>query len=230
MKNHRNFIFKWLLPMALMAIGLITIKTCNGYRNTITEKELMLKALNDSIQYFKDKDGLNKARISILETSNLEYFTSLNIRDQEIKNLQNLVTKNKKNLKSATIIKTITKIDTIVKEVKVKADDNIREAFYDLNGWVYGSITSYRDSTGISIKIKNDLSIMHKKDRKGSYVEVFDKNPYTTTEAIRSYYKTDKLTKKSNWSLGINASYGVNYKGEFIPYIGIGINRNLINF
>lgn len=230
MKNHRNVIFKWLLLIALVVIGLITIKTCNGYKDTLNERELMVKALNDSIQYFKDKDGLNKARISVLETSNLEYFTSLSIKDQEIKNLQNLVSKNKKNLESATIIKTITKIDTIIKEVKVKADDNIREAFYDLNGWAYGSIISYRDSTGISINIKNDLSIVHKKDKKGSYVEVFDKNPYTTTEAIRSYYKLNKPTKKSNWSLGINASYGVNYKGEFMPYIGVGINRNLINF
>lgn len=229
MKNHRNIIFKWLLPIVLIVIGLITIKNCNGYRNTITERELMVKALNDSIQYFKDKDGLNKARISVLETSNLEYFTSLNIRDQEIKNLQNLVAKNKKNLKSATTVITETKIDTVITVVE-KFTDDIRKSRFDFDGWVYGEILSFPDSIGIDLRIKNDLSIVHKKDKKGSYVEVFDKNPYTTTKSIRSYYKTDKSTKNSKWSLGINASYGVNYKGEFMPYIGVGINRNLINF
>lgn len=229
MKNHRNVIFKWLLLIALVVIGLITIKTCNGYKDTLNERELLVKSLNDSIQYFKDKDGLNKARISVLETSNLEYFTSLELRDQEIKNLQNLVSKNRKNLKSATIIKTETKIDTIIKVVE-KLTDDVRKSRFNFDDWVYGEILSFPDSIGIDLRIKNNLSIVHKKDKKGSYVEVFDKNPYTITKSIRSYYKLDKSMKKSNWSLGINASYGVNYKGEFMPYIGLGINRDLISF
>ncbi|CEN52132.1 conserved hypothetical protein [Capnocytophaga canimorsus] len=60
---------------------------------------------------------------------------------------------------------------------------------------------------------------------------MFDKNPYTTTEAIRSYYKlNNKKPIIKRWGVGPNLSYGINYKGDFLPYVGIGIQYNLIHF
>ncbi|ATA90846.1 hypothetical protein CGC56_00830 [Capnocytophaga canimorsus] len=201
---------------------LLSYRSCSEYKEKYETNSVQIKTLQDLLK--AKKESLSENQTTILVEKDTFEIQSLN---KEIEHLQALV----KKLQSIQKPKIITKVDTIIKEVIIKADDNIREAFYDFNGWAYGSIISYRDSTGISINIKNDLSIVHKKDKKGSYVEVFDKNPYTTTEAIRSYYKlNNKKPIIKRWGVGPNLSYGINYKGDFLPYVGIGIQYNLIHF
>ena len=123
MKNKNLFI--WLLIITITIIIIFNIKSCN---NTIKNNRL-IESLNDSISYYKDKNGILHSKISVIEVERMKDFTKLNLTNKELKELQELV-KKYKNVKSATIIKTETKV--VEKIVNKIPDDllTIKHKFY----------------------------------------------------------------------------------------------------
>ena len=184
-----------------------------------------LESLTDSIKYYKDNYNVLHSRISIIEADN---FTKIKSKDKDIQELQELV-KKYKNIQAATVIKTETKV--VEKIVNKPIFDTIsRETAYyskfDLDGFVWGEIIAKKDSTDLILNIRNDFNIVSHYDKGKLVLDVSDKNPYTVTKSQRSYIN---LPKQKKWGLGINAGYGVSKSG-LSPYIGLGVNYNLINF
>lgn len=184
-----------------------------------------LESLTDSIKYYKDNYNVLHSRISIIEADN---FTKIKSKDKDIQELQELV-KKYKNVQAATVIKTETKV--VEKIVNKPIFDTIsRETAYyskfDLDGFVWGEIIAKKDSTDLILNIRNDFNIVSHYDKGKLVLDVSDKNPYSVTKSQRSYIN---LPKQKRWGLGINAGYGVSKSG-LSPYIGLGINYNLINF
>lgn len=184
-----------------------------------------LEALNDSIKYYRDNYNVLHSRISIIETDN---FTKIKSKDKDIQELQELV-KKYKNVQAATVIKTETKV--VEKIVNKPIFDTVsRETAYyskfDLDGFVWGEIIAKKDSTDLILNIRNDFNIVSHYDKGKLVLDVSDKNPYSITKSQRSYIN---LPKQKRWGLGINAGYGVSKSG-LSPYIGLGVNYNLINF
>lgn len=184
-----------------------------------------LESLTDSIKYYKDNYNVLHSRISIIEADN---FTKIKNKDKDIQELQELV-KKYKNVQAATVIKTETKV--VEKIVNKPIFDTIsRETAYyskfDLDGFVWGEIIAKKDSTDLILNIRNDFNIVSHYDKGKLVLDVSDKNPYSITKSQRSYIN---LPKQKRWGLGINAGYGVSKSG-LSPYIGLGVNYNLINF
>ena len=190
---------------------MFNIKSCN---DTIKNNKL-IESLNDSISYYKDKNGILHSKISVIEVERMKDFTKLNLTNKELKELQELV-KKYKNVKSATIIKTETKIvEKIVNKTVLDTISNtpIYKSNFNLKGY-------------IKISIKNDFNIVTYKEKGKLILDVSDKNPYSVTKAQRNYIN---IPKQKRCGLGINAGYGINNNG-LSPYIGLGINYNLFNF
>ena len=221
----KNIKFLDIICIALIIIFIIfAFKRC---KNDIREFSNIdkLESLTDSIKYYKDNYNVLHSRISIIEADN---FTKIKSKDKDIQELQELV-KKYKNVQAATVIKTETKV--VEKIVNKPIFDTVsRETAYyskfDLDGFVWGEIIAKKDSTDLILNIRNDFNIVSHYDKGKLVLDVSDKNPYSITKSQRSYIN---LPKQKRWGLGINAGYGVSKSG-LSPYIGLGVNYNLINF
>lgn len=216
-------IFSWLVLIFIIIIIIFCVKACNN--NIRKENSKLIESLNDSISYYKDVEGVLHSKISVIED---DYFLKLKLKDKEIVELQSLV-KKYKNVKSATIIKTETKIvEKIVNKTILDTISNtpIYESSFNLKGYIWGDIVAKKDTTDIKINIKNDFSIVTYKEKNKLILDVSDKNPYSITKSQRSYIN---LPKQKKFGLGVNVGYGISKSG-LSPYIGLGVNYNLINF
>ena len=202
---------------------MFNIKSCNN----IIKNNRLIESLNDSISYYKDRNGILHSKISVMETERMKDFTKLNLTNKELKELQELV-KKYKNVKSATIIKTETKvIEKIVNKTILDTISNtpIYESNFNLKGYIWGDIVAKKDTTDIKISVKNDFSIVTYREKGKLILDVSDKNPYSITKSQRSYIN---IPKQKRWGIGINAGYGISNSG-LSPYIGLGINYSILN-
>lgn len=218
---------KFLDIIYIVLIIIFVIFALKRCKNDIIEFSNIdkLETLTDSIKYYKDNYNVLHSRISIIEADN---FTKIKSKDKDIQELQELV-KKYKNVQAATVIKTETKV--VEKIVNKPIFDTIsrEKAYYskfDLDGFVWGEIIAKKDSTDLILNIRNDFNIVSHYDKGKLVLDVSDKNPYSVTKSQRSYIN---LPKQKRWGLGINAGYGVSKSG-LSPYIGLGVNYNLINF
>ena len=218
---------KFLDIIYIVLIIIFVIFALKRCKNDIREFSNIdkLETLTDSIKYYKDNYNVLHSRISIIEADN---FTKIKSKDKDIQELQELV-KKYKNVQAATVIKTETKV--VEKIVNKPIFDTVsRETAYyskfDLDGFVWGEIIAKKDSTDLILNIRNDFNIVSYYDKGKLILDVSDKNPYSITKSQRSYIN---LPKQKRWGLGINAGYGVSKSG-LSPYIGLGVNYNLINF
>jgi hypothetical protein len=221
----KNIKFLDAICIALIIIFIIfAFKRCKNDIREFSNTD-KLESLTDSIKYYKDNYNVLHSRISIIEADN---FTKIKSKDKDIQELQELV-KKYKNVQAATVIKTETKV--VEKIVNKPIFDTIsRETAYyskfDLDGFVWGEIIAKKDSTDLILNIRNDFNIVSHYDKGKLVLDVSDKNPYSITKSQRSYIN---LPKQKRWGLGINTGYGVSKSG-LSPYIGLGVNYNLINF
>lgn len=216
-------IFSWLVLIFIIIIIIFCVKACNN--NIRKENSKLIESLNDSISYYKDVEGVLHSKISVIED---DYFLKLKLKDKEIVELQDLV-KKYNNVKSATIIKTETKIiEKIVNKTILDTISNtpIYESSFNLKDYIWGDIVAKKDTTDIKINIKNDFSIVTYKEKNKLILDVSDKNPYSITKSQRSYIN---LPKQKRFGLGVNVGYGISKSG-LSPYVGLGVNYNLINF
>lgn len=247
----RNRILKLLLPIVIVILIFTIFKNCKNEQYKEFETNNIIKSLNDDLEYYKNQNNQLVSKISVIETEKQETFLNIESKDKEILKLQKLLRDNK-NANVITRIETLTIVDTtFVTETQfINFDEKYQ-------GWIKGSTFSKpiyeKDGTVkkfdwfINLTIKDEVEIVHKRDSLGRmYVEASNLNPYSNMKKVRSYYKTQQpisllpnlsksISSKNNsktksFSIGPNISYGVNHKGEFLPYIGVGIQYNLIKF
>lgn len=225
-KDYKSFII--LLGITFLFVWLFIYMSYRYLENKQYYNNY-IDSINDSVLIWKDKYNKEHAKISIIETNSVKQFLQLNSKDSIIKELQSLVNSYKsKGLQNATIIKTETSIDTILIN---KKDSIFYHTDVNLNGWIYGYINTFVDSTQINLKVKNDYSIVQGIDRSGfkrkPYVEIINHNPYSETKVLRTY---QIKSNEKRFSIGPQIGYGlvINNKPSF--YVGIGLQYNLISF
>lgn len=226
MKNIIKFI-SVLVPIFVM-IGLILLvsllfKECSYKQREIDTRKLIAQ-LNDSLQSYRDKEGKMISKISSIEVNNMRFFKELSVKDKTIQELQKLV---KKGTLAASIIKTETKVDTVFKTTKII--DTLTPTFqtdFNAKGWIWGTVTMNKDTTSLKLFSRDQYDIRLSKEKDGTYIDVINHNPFSTTQEVRSVYK---LPKPKKFGIGINIGYGITNKG-LSPYIGVGLNYNLIRF
>lgn len=221
----------------LLIASLFKIKDDKG---KYQEQEKLYLSSLDTISISKNKNKEYVARISVLESNNIETFTRLIAKDSAIVKLKSLINTYKNQLKtqgSGTIHKTKTKVDTIIKsEVVYKDSFPIYKGKVELGKWVLGDITASYNNISLGLEINNEYSLVVGREPTGflglgagkPFAEVTNHNPYTKTTSLRTYQVS--LPKPSKFSIGVIGGYG--FSGNVTPGIilGVGVSYNLINF
>ena len=231
MKNHRTTVS---LVLATLIIGFLLGLFFYPKVGKLQYTKEDISALQDTIKVWKDKDGKNHAKISVLEYESTKHFLDLDTKKGEIWELQQLVKEYKKKLKNKGSVTIITD-ETVYEEEKKKIPD---KAFRGLsifdtisNNYVWSSFGFKNDSSYFKLKVYNKYSLIIAEESQGwfkpnkTYVEVINDNPYTETKGVRTFLVSQKPKK---WGLGPNVSLG--YNGEFKPYIGFGVQYNLMQW
>lgn len=219
------------------------------WRNSVskaTEQENLEIAKDDTLHRLRNSLGQETSKIALLQSSNTKDFLKLKSKDSIIINLQAEVKTYKKQIGasgSITDLYTTTKGRFSGKTDSIKIHDTVRigSNFYlypeyrshiTKGKWISVDIIANKDSTTFNPVITNQFSILISGNSKNPIVQVTDLNPYTSTTALRSFQLINTLRQKS-WGIGIQLGYGGQlYKGvtNISPYIGIGINKNLISW
>jgi len=225
----------WLFITLVLVLALVS--TCSK----VNEKQNFISALESELIQFKDKDGLNHSKIQLLEASQTSSFLQLKLKDSTLLALQNQVKQYQdkiKNQGSITHFISNIKIDTILKTDTIYYNENnnlIYKSDFNLRNWVYGSVTSNKDSLHLNLSIKNEYSVIIGQDNSSTFsfkktqpfVEVINHNPYSQTTSLRALKITDNRNKKPHF--GFFFGYGTSYYKNniiFAPTLGIGITKS----
>ena len=236
-----------VLILLLAFLGNYAFNLHSNYK----ELEQLNEAASAELQVWKDKDGLNRGKIAVLETQNTKTFLAFQTQDSTIKELQSTVKDMQKYLKkqgSVTIIEGETKYDTIYKTTPGNNYKSLLSGFLTdsiNNNWISSTFgfrldslpngTFTIDSTKYSLSVKNKYSLTIGREPTGflglgkgkPFAEVKNFNPYTETVNLRTYQVDGYVDKK--WSLGPSAI--ISFDGsKFIPGIGIGVTYGLVRW
>lgn len=131
----------------------------------------------------------------------------------------------------------VTKINaTLMAELKLKtAEDNGK--IVKLHKDKHLDLKYYPDNDSLQFKYDLELNDARFKERKwlfgktNHYVDVFSNDPRITINGLQSYRIKENPPKRLG--LGLNVGYGLAKDGsqlKIVPYFGLGINYNFIEF
>lgn len=221
---------------ALSALVIFFLVLIDFEKDRLNTENNLLKNSLDTLTKTKNKDGSETAKIALLE-NDTRTFLALKTMDSSIKSLQQEVSKYKSLLDkngSVTVFSTTTIYNAGSRtSVSGTTLNPIYTAYSKDSLWIKWKTIASKDSTHLDLFIKNAYSVVIGQERYGflrlktkPIVQVTNKNPYTTTDAIRAYRVSVKPHK---FGLGIHLGYGISTKGV-APYLGIGLHYNLISF
>lgn len=197
-------------------IQLIQTEKLNDFLK-INSKDSIIQQLQKEVQKNKKKIGKTGSVIIIGNTTNVDYSdsTSISMRD------------------------TVTKNDTVYLYPEYSSLIKLGKRLNtNSDYWVSGKIKSNKDSTNLDILISNNYTVVIGQERKKGFknlfkpkipfVEITNENPFTETKTLRAYQV--KYPKPKRLGIGFQVGYGLilDKKPIFKPYIGIGLNYNII--
>lgn len=208
-----NIVIVMLILVIVFLIG-FNLKTCNSNKALLG----LQNALNDTLVVYKTKDGKNAATISNLTVFNRNQLLQIESQEKEIQRLQKLAKENKKGVVYIT-----NTVETFVTDTLYILNDS---TLHYSDEWVYLNVNS---NNTFNLKVNNSFSYVIEEKKKPfkptTYtITSINENPYTITTGLRS--ATIKH-KNKRFGIGVNAGYGYTL-GGFSPYIGIGVNYNLV--
>lgn len=198
----------------------------------LRDKSIKLEVAQNNISAITDTlrvdtiDGKERASILALQETNLKNLLKIQSSDSTIKELQRIIREHK-NSTQVVYVEGESRVDTVFKTI-VDTINNypVYSSNFNLNGWVQGSTLSTKDSTKLSLSIRNKYDVVI--SNKGE-ATVINHNPYSTTKALRA--ATVHLPKPKRW--GIGPSVGVQYNfgtSKVAPYVGVGVTYSVIRF
>lgn len=198
---------QFILLLIISFLACVTLLTI-AYRQSveITNKGAQIKAITDTVTYYKTKAGKNAAYRPVFVGTEAEV---LAVTKQTAPEVYKTI-KSTKGLQSFIQLQTITKIDTIVRVdtiYKTGFTKQINNEYYTAN------ISLNKDSLSLAMKLKNDFDIStHLKSNgflkgKTLVVDVVNKNPYTVTTGISSFQIQPK--KKTGLKISIGLAVGI---------------------
>lgn len=254
---NKERIYKIVSITIIVILILLNLKSCKTNKDTVRDYTNTINALSDTMTSYRTKDGVQVSKINLIQTEKAQQFLEIKSKDAIIIKLQEEVKKNKRrlgNTGSVTVITNTTDVqgsdttyitmkDTVVRNDTVylypEYTSNIKMGLKkDSSYWVTANIKSNKDTTDIGISLSNAYTVVIGKDKvkgfknlfkpKVPFVEVTNENPYTSTKTVRAYQV--KAPKPKRFGLGVQIGYGLSLDKKPIlkPYIGVGINYNII--
>lgn len=211
--------FNWVGFIGMLMLVYFLYNQCSHY-NSEQEDATLITALQDSLKTWQTVDNTNKARISVLETSNIARFLTIKSKDSTIIHLQKIIAENKDKLGSGSSVTTGTTetkgqgTSTKTQIVYVEKDTAYFNEF-NFGGWIWGSSLATKDSTTYDFNVKNTFDLVIGEEKTGflgtgkprPFVEMTNYNPYTTTKELRTYRVS--APKPYNLIIGPGISYGL---------------------
>ena len=204
---------KWVGGALLLTFIIIQYSTCNSYRQDLQDNKSLIKASQDTINYYKEKNGENSAKIALLEgdKDNL-----LLILGESNSRLAKLI---KQGASSGTVYEQITKFDTTTL-VRIDTINN-KPSFNDTttNQWLTLKLNLKNDSLSKFIELRDSVSISFQNiPQKGflkpskSVVIISNNNPYVKITGLKSFNIPVKssATKVKFW-IGVGLGLGFGY-------------------
>ena len=245
--NKLNKITSIVSIVLIIILSFFIVRSCNQDK-IISEKTNLISSLNDTIKIWKDKNGISHSKTEVIKTSSVNDFLKQNVKDEETKELQNTVKKDKNRLgkqgsvtKFNGIIEFEKEIPTLRDTIYIPKDGlvikkPVYNSSFDMDGWVTGSVKASEDSTKINLRIKNDYTVIIGEEKTGflglgkrkPFVEVTNKNPYSETTSLKTYQVENYKIKR--FGVGPNISYSLGANGQLYPTFGIGLQYNVIRF
>jgi hypothetical protein len=230
-KIDKNLIINILL---ILVIIIISFRYCKKTNILKSDKELLLKT-GDTIVKTINKDGSESAKISLLTSYNTKLLLQIQTKDESIKSLQEAVKQYKNKLTNNSSV-TVFTTNTIytgngTTTVSIVDSSTVYIASNKDTTWVKWNTIANKDSTHLDLKIKEAYTVVIGDDskwyqfRKLPFVEVTNKNPFSSTKAIRAFKIEEKV--KTRFGIGIQAGYGITL-GGLSPYVGMGLNFKLL--
>lgn len=233
----------YIIIFILALIGVIFV-LLNMYKEEKDKKEeqiSLIESANDTIQFWKTKEGKNAAKISVLETMSSKTFLAFQSQDETIRELQKLVKDNNKLFKnskgSASIIKSETNIDaTGATTVTPGANGDPIYSANISNEWYNIKTIASKDTTLVNLKTTHSLKLVMGEESQGfwkpkkTFATAFDENPYSNITDMRIYNVTSN-TKRFAVGPNVGGSalfYDGNVKIGWS--VGVGVTYSLIRF
>jgi len=255
---NKERIYKVVGITIIVILILLNIRSCKNTQDTKRDYVNTINALQDTMTTYYNKDGMQVAKISLIETEKASMFLDIKSKDAVIIKLQEEVKKNKNRIGksgSVTVITNTTELNTVDTTSYITSKDTIirndtvfiypeyssfirKGLRIDSSYWITANVKANRDSTSFELGIQNSYTVvlgMEKaKSFKGlfkpkiAFAEVTNENPYTSTKTLRSYQV--KVPRPKRLGIGVNVGYGIilDKKPIFRPYIGIGLQYNII--
>ena len=232
----------WVI-LGLILVILFLWWRSSKLKASLNESENFIEILGDTLKTWQDKEGKARAQIGVLQSAKEEAFLALQTSDSMVLALQKVVKEFKGKLANATVITTVTKVDTFFNTIVIDSTDTdtidgriyvwpTYNSPFDLKGWITGEMTMNRDTAHLTQEIKNAYAVIIGQEKQGlfkkpkPFVEVINDNPYTETTGLRAYQVTDN-SKKRRFNLGLYAGYGVTRLDDSSiragPQVGIGV-------
>jgi len=200
---------QWVGGALLFALIVIFYSTCNKYKYNYEEQSSLITAFQDSIKYYKDKDGKNSAEIALLEGSKENLLKIIGKSDAQLTKLL------KKGASSGTVFSQTTKFDTIVTVKRDTVNGKLEYSNLIRNGWFELGVKVKDDSLETFLQTRDSLSVSFQKVKQGflkpkkSVVVVTNANPYVNTTGLRSFDIPQKKSNLKFWfGVGIGAGAG----------------------
>lgn len=218
--------------LALLGALASAARSCNEdksrYQNNI-------KALTDSIKYYKSKSGDMVAEKQAFVLEKIKELRQLN-EDlyNEIQDMKNLVKPN--DVTSATqfsgeIVNVLHDTTYVVQYDTIKNGFNHNFAFNDEWRDLEGNVNYADESLSMAITkdvTRFDYTVVTDKDNK---VYIKSKNPYVKFDEFTGFTIPSKVQKKSkHFGVGPEIGVGVTTEGKVVPYAGIGVHWSLWKF
>ena len=190
---------KWVGGALLITLFIVQYSTCNSYKQDLLENKSLIKASQDTITYYKNKNGENSAKISLLEGDKDNLLFTIGKSNSKISKLI------KAGASSGTVYSQITKFDTIT-SVRIDTINN-KPSFNDTttNQWFTLKLTLKDDSLYKFVQFTDSVSVSFQDiPQKGflapskRVVVVSNSNPYVKITSLQSF---NIPPKKSNTKL-----------------------------
>lgn len=204
---------------------LLNFYQCSKNKQEIKEYENLITAIQDTLIFTQKENGTYLSTISVLTAENGQTFLKMKSKDKEIQELQNAVKQYKNKIQTLTQFTSQLKFDTIVNTV-VKYQDTFPTYYFSFKDeWIDLRGNSNKNNTQLSLQTTEKYDVAIYEEKKQIRIDILNRNPYSKTTGIQSFYKTKPKQKRIGVGPYIGYGYGINQKFGF--EVGIGITYNL---
>ena len=200
---------QWVGGSILFALIVIQYSTCNDYKHNYDEQSNLIVSMQDSIKYYKNKQGEFVAQIANLQGSKENLLRVIGNQDEKLTSLI------KKNSKAGAVFAQTTKIDTVLIPKTDTVNGIIERNSSIGDKWMTIEIKERDDSLRTKVQMRDEISVSFRNvsqglfKKKKSVVEVTNANPYVKINGLRSFEIPQKKSNLKFWfGVGIGAGAG----------------------